>query len=644
MVKLLLIIINSTLFSCRFCRQKGWTQPIIILATPQGLNQKDTVVMATYPSANLKASKVLNWVNTRLAKTVHTINEGRLIKEWLKASQSKPSMPSIKLVLMSEKEDSEAPLFFSAISLKYSGRVKFRQAFIRDSAHKLLSEKFKIESKSSRYLVGTPEGMIMYGTHDGEYLNHRAMDVYLRTLYPQANDFFMLSFVIGNMLCVLELAVNGDHVLAKRVCYLLWVWAKYNAILIMLWLPLLALTQLPFLDPAFQFCHKVLRLLSQTVFASQLRSMWIIHSYHGGLIIASFFVFCAVIGYAQSRFGSNDNGNEEETSSSEWLQSTVGYYYNMLVRPSPGYTPVLLNNAHIEAGVPWNHINPLGFPNLFLLADRSQDYLKDLPTWRYHHREIKEKLSMGNFMTSCSSWQTCFPDDRDERHKESCRLLREYFRERDKKLNEYKVGGKYTKRGKKHLCKKCLVRFVDDPKRGEPFLVTETRELSDSCQKGAIKTCSNFPLPPENLGSASVDNTYLENDLSSQNLQSGPIEKSSYTGNKCDNELVKTPQHDNDHRVTLADKPTCDCRLFDLGCGLKSTFDPWPEGMMESLECSICLEPYVEGVTLCGLPCGHAFHQRCITLWLTTNQNHCCPNCRWPAYKTKGAKLSKHKE
>ncbi|XP_033633478.1 E3 ubiquitin-protein ligase RNF103-like [Asterias rubens] len=636
--------IRAGTFDCshdnRFCRKRGWTQPILILATPQGLNQKDSVVMATYPSSNLKASKVLNWVNSRLAKTVNTVDEGQLVKEWLKPSDGKPSTPPIKFILLSEEEDAEAPLFFSAISLKYSGRVKFRQAFIGDRTQKLLSENFKIETKSSRYLVGTPEGFILYGMDDGEYMNHRSMDVYLRTLYPQANDFFMLSFMIGNMLCVLEIAVSGDDVLAKRVCHFLWVWAKYNAILITLWLPLLALTQIPFLDPAFQFCHKILRLWSQTGLASQIRCMWIMHSYHSGLIVASFLFFCAVVGYCQSRLSRAESEAQEGTSSTEWLQSTMGDYYNMLVRPSPGYTPVILNNAHVESGVPWNPINPLGFPNLFLLADKSQDYVKDLPTW-YYQREIKAEPSMKSFFRNGSCWNVCSPDNKDKRHQENCQLLREYFMERDKHLKEFKEAEKYTKRGKKHSCKKWLPRFVDDPRRGEPFLVTDDHKVSDSCKEGAV-----LNLPPENLGSTSLD----VNQTFTKNVQT-EFENSSCKENPPGNGQGRVPISDEKSKEYVDMKPICDCDLLDLqanmvdrGLGDVATINPWPEGMMKSSECSICLEPYMQGVELCGLPCGHAFHQRCVTLWLTSNRNHCCPNCRWPAFKTKGSKLSKHKD
>ena len=59
-----------------------------------------------------------------------------------------------------------------------------------------------------------------------------------------------------------------------------------------------------------------------------------------------------------------------------------------------------------------------------------------------------------------------------------------------------------------------------------------------------------------------------------------------------------------------------------------------PYGFLEGSQCVICLENYIPGVLLRGLPCFHAFHNDCILTWLTRD-NHFCPVCRWQAYKPK---------
>ena len=68
-----------------------------------------------------------------------------------------------------------------------------------------------------------------------------------------------------------------------------------------------------------------------------------------------------------------------------------------------------------------------------------------------------------------------------------------------------------------------------------------------------------------------------------------------------------------------------------------------PPGILPSTECAICLESYKYGMVLCGLPCGHSFHQNCIMTWLGRD-NHCCPVCRWPTYKAKPCSVHLHAE
>ncbi|PWA16991.1 hypothetical protein CCH79_00019803 [Gambusia affinis] len=60
----------------------------------------------------------------------------------------------------------------------------------------------------------------------------------------------------------------------------------------------------------------------------------------------------------------------------------------------------------------------------------------------------------------------------------------------------------------------------------------------------------------------------------------------------------------------------------------------WPNDMLPCSECVVCLENFVNEELLMGLPCGHAFHQQCIVVWLAGGK-HWCPLCRWPSYKKK---------
>ncbi|XP_033118353.1 E3 ubiquitin-protein ligase RNF103-like, partial [Anneissia japonica] len=50
-----------------------------------------------------------------------------------------------------------------------------------------------------------------------------------------------------------------------------------------------------------------------------------------------------------------------------------------------------------------------------------------------------------------------------------------------------------------------------------------------------------------------------------------------------------------------------------------------------STECVICQYDYYHGELICGLPCGHSYHDGCILIWLR-GDHHRCPSCRKPAY------------
>ncbi|KAI1815593.1 hypothetical protein GGS20DRAFT_320118 [Poronia punctata] len=54
----------------------------------------------------------------------------------------------------------------------------------------------------------------------------------------------------------------------------------------------------------------------------------------------------------------------------------------------------------------------------------------------------------------------------------------------------------------------------------------------------------------------------------------------------------------------------------------------WKKFRGRQVECVVCLEEYVDGVSqVMSLPCGHEFHAECITPWLTTRRRT-CPICK----------------
>ncbi|KAG5927856.1 hypothetical protein E4U42_001698 [Claviceps africana] len=65
---------------------------------------------------------------------------------------------------------------------------------------------------------------------------------------------------------------------------------------------------------------------------------------------------------------------------------------------------------------------------------------------------------------------------------------------------------------------------------------------------------------------------------------------------------------------------------FEKGAGGFSA--EWRKYMGRQVECVVCLEEYIDGVSrVMRLPCGHEFHAACITPWLTTRRRT-CPICK----------------
>lgn len=60
---------------------------------------------------------------------------------------------------------------------------------------------------------------------------------------------------------------------------------------------------------------------------------------------------------------------------------------------------------------------------------------------------------------------------------------------------------------------------------------------------------------------------------------------------------------------------------------------PPPQSRYFQSECVVCLEDYVAGDRVMSLPCGHEFHEACITPWLTTRRRT-CPICKGDIVRT----------
>ncbi|ROT37656.1 hypothetical protein SODALDRAFT_325211 [Sodiomyces alkalinus F11] len=88
------------------------------------------------------------------------------------------------------------------------------------------------------------------------------------------------------------------------------------------------------------------------------------------------------------------------------------------------------------------------------------------------------------------------------------------------------------------------------------------------------------------------------------------------------------PEADRRLIKTLEPQTAGSTRRSEREKALGSISSEWKKYMSRQVECVVCLEEYIDGVSrVMSLPCGHEFHAECITPWLTTRRRT-CPICK----------------
>jgi len=535
------------------------------------------------------------------------------------------------------------PMFFSVLSVKFTGRVKFGALRLPDSRQHQKStaaasttqqqpeqqhQQRPNEPKIPVYKVVTPEEVRTFGSERGEYLSYQSMALLLRTLHPEVNDIFLLSLIIVNLACSLELVVARGGPL-KRVGRALWCTVKWNFLLILLWLPVLGLFQLPYIDAAFDHILTVLRWVGMTRFAGCVRSDWLWYwsSVTGWMFLAlTFLLYALAIGVLHHLYGSPDSAGEgvaDEYGISRLLSAHWESYLNAVFQPpiaTTGYRPAwsqagLHGRGSAEIGMELL-IERLAVPNLWLQPVVSSQYLHNLPVWK-HLGPCRVDSDVGSDPENPPPTA----DDRDSPSDDARSSRLDAGASRPGQSDAQGLAGDEDsgwsallgpqRRPLMFVCERCRALQTLTP-RSEQELEQERLESESACAKYLMD--ANYRCMCD------LGNTGGEGQDTATDPDTGPHHRHrpSCTRNQS--------QHHPEQRSHSAE---------DFG-GL-------PAGIIAMTDCSICLESYKYATLLCGLPCGHSFHQACIMGWLSRD-NHCCPICRWPAYKAKPCNIHEHCE
>ncbi|KAM9357159.1 E3 ubiquitin-protein ligase RNF103 [Symphorus nematophorus] len=526
--------IRTGTFNCsndyRSCIKRGWQRSTLIMSVPQTSASKGKVMLKEYDGRRIDTEHIFRWMTSHVAHRIKTLRHSeQLLEEW----RPDPAHP-VKMFLFARL--SQPPAFFSSLSIKFTGRIEFIYVDVRHwDNHSSLSEIGVTQSPA--YILKMPEGIYRYGNSTGEFLSLAAMDTFLRSVQPEVNDLFVLSLVLINLLAWMDLFITQGATV-KRFVVLIRTLGTYNSILLVSWLPVLALLQLPYLDSLYGYSLKLLRYADTTTLASLVRADWTFYSSHPALFLSTYLAHGLLVDYFEKKRRCGVRSQEDSTTNLEWLASLWDWYTSYLLHPITSLQQVPSDHSDWEDD-PNLLFERLAFPDLWLRPLVNLDYMKALPTWKF--RAVGQDRRDGSDEETDSSQSDAETDTESREQTDPSRPP--------------------------HSCTR--------PKKS---VCTQDSGTQDPAAAASLPCCRHG------------------------NRSSPPTDGAAEDGG---------PSH---HQH-------CDWSV-------------WPCGVLQCSECVVCLENFVSEELLMALPCGHAFHQQCIAVWLAAGR-HCCPVCRWPSYKKK---------
>ncbi|XP_068596196.1 E3 ubiquitin-protein ligase RNF103 isoform X2 [Brachionichthys hirsutus] len=309
--------IRTGTFNCshdhRSCVKRGWRRSTLIMSVPQTSASKGKVMLKEYGGHHIGTDHIFRWMTSHVAHRIKTLRRSsQLLAEW-RSERTRP----LKMFLFARLP--QPPAFFSSLSIKFTGRIDFIYVDIRHwDNHSSLSEIGV--TRSPAYILKMPEGMYRYGNSTGEFLTLAAMDTFLRSVQPEVNDLFVLSLVLINLLAWMDLFITQGATV-KRFVVLIRTLGTYNSVLLVTWLPVLALLQLPYLDSLYGYSLKLLRYADTTTLASLVRADWTFYSSHPALFLSTYLAHGLLVDYFEKKRRHGIRSQEDNTTNLEWLAS-----------------------------------------------------------------------------------------------------------------------------------------------------------------------------------------------------------------------------------------------------------------------------------------------------------------------------------
>lgn len=376
--KMTLLGIKAGVFDCgldpRLCAKNGWDAKCLLLSSPVGHHAKGNVKIHIY-SSKPSVERAFSWINSILGKRVRKLKNPKEYSQYL-ASKEKSNYEMTKLVFFGQLD--EPPALLSSLSIKFMGRVNFAYFKVtKNNADKILGEHGS--KRFCRLLVITPEGQLSYGTMKGEFIQYRSLETFLTCLHPEVNEAFLLTIILVNQICILELFLTSGGILRKMVKFFMF-FVFANTALMIIWLPIVKVYRLDIAQPLINISLRICRFITTSNLLSPVRYYFLSYS-KWSLWFLSFCLYGFGLNRLKRKIKYLDNDD-----STDWFYEDLMYFSRFF--NSFGTTMVFPSSLRLNEGTSFLHayedmlIQRLATPNLWLQPLLPTDFVRDLPVWK----------------------------------------------------------------------------------------------------------------------------------------------------------------------------------------------------------------------------------------------------------------------
>ena len=372
----------------KLCRKHRIESCSILLSMPAGVKPKGKVATYLYRNKSICAMHggqaagklcLVEWIKSKLKTKVLMLSKTEDLPEMLEKSRKKATKlehrSNIKVVY--ESRSKLPPLLISALSVRFTGRIKFFH--IKGQRKKKNGPPFKLFSMHAMTLNSN----YTYGSRKGEEFHYSNLDMFLRTLYPEANDIFLLVLILINMCCLFELFVQKGGPLRRLICFT-WVAFVSNSLLIFAWLPIMNVLQFPESGPFIDFLLNALQSAMFSEVAAMIRNDVLLFSQHIGMFCFGLVVYASVVGYV--RFIISNRGLPRPTLTSLWVDDVneiTDFFQSLLTLATP---PIFY--FELEERLE-NLLQRLSMPDLWLHPLHSSQYVRHLVCWKFCRKSFE---------------------------------------------------------------------------------------------------------------------------------------------------------------------------------------------------------------------------------------------------------------